>query len=96
MAASPSSSPRLPSPPPIAEDQLGPKSPMAPTEEQQKLFSTLDHGASRRIQPGTKADDMAEGPPLVDISEVRLPHAPACRIAALGTRNEHLANIASR
>lgn len=70
MAASPSSSPRLPSPPPIAEDQLGPKSPLVPTEEQQKLSSTLDHGASRRIRPGTKAEDMAEGPPLVELSEV--------------------------
>ncbi|KAF2714239.1 Mob1/phocein [Pleomassaria siparia CBS 279.74] len=70
-ALSPSSSPRLPSPPPIAEDQLGPMSPIAaPTEEQQKLFSNLDHGAARRIRPGTKADDMAEGPPLVDLSEI--------------------------
>ncbi|KAF2242838.1 Mob1/phocein [Trematosphaeria pertusa] len=69
-AVSPSSSPRLPSPPPIAEDQLGPKSPIAGSEEQQKLFSSLDHGASRRIRPGTKAEDMAEGPPLVDLSEV--------------------------
>ncbi|CAI6337462.1 unnamed protein product [Periconia digitata] len=68
--ASPLSSPRLPSPPPIAEDQLGPKSPSPGTEEQQKLFSTLDNGASRRIRPGTKADDMAEGPPLVDLSEI--------------------------
>ncbi|KAF2785683.1 Mob1/phocein [Melanomma pulvis-pyrius CBS 109.77] len=69
-ALSPSSSPRLPSPPPIAEDQLGPKSPLPATEEQQKLFSNLDHGAARRIRPGTKADDMAEGPPLVDLSEI--------------------------
>lgn len=67
---SPSSSPRLPSPPPIAEDQLGPTSPLPRTDEQQKLFSNLDHGAARRIRPGTKAEDMAEGPPLVDLSEV--------------------------
>ena len=67
---SPSSSPRLPSPPPITEDQLGPKSPLPATEEQQKFFSNLDHGAARRIRPGTKAEDMAEGPPLVDLSEV--------------------------
>ncbi|KAF1980128.1 Mob1/phocein [Bimuria novae-zelandiae CBS 107.79] len=66
-APSPSSSPRLPSPPPIAEDQL---SPLPATEEQQKLFSSLDNGASRRIRPGTKAEDMAEGPPLVELSEV--------------------------
>ncbi|KAF1960670.1 Mob1/phocein [Byssothecium circinans] len=67
--ASPISSPRLPSPPPIAEDQLGPKSPSPASHEQQKLSSTLD-GASRRIRPGTKAEDMAEGPPLVDLSEI--------------------------
>ncbi|KAL1598870.1 hypothetical protein SLS60_008013 [Paraconiothyrium brasiliense] len=64
---SPSSSPRLPSPPPIAEDQL---SPLPATEEQQKLFSSLDNGASRRIRPGTKAEDMTEGPPLVQLSEI--------------------------
>jgi hypothetical protein len=69
-AASPSSSPRLPSPPPIAEVQLGPKSPTTSTEEQGKLLASLDHAAARRIRPGTKAVDMAEGPPLVDMSEV--------------------------
>ena len=70
--ASPVSSPRLPSPPPIAEDQLGPKSPSPAGGDEQgnKPFSTLDHGASRRIRPGTKAADMAEGPPLVELSEV--------------------------
>lgn len=30
-----------------------------------------DSGASRRIRRGTKAEDMAEGPPLVELSEVR-------------------------
>ncbi|KAH3983040.1 hypothetical protein HBH64_111390 [Parastagonospora nodorum] len=64
--ASPAS-PRLPSPPPIPEDQL---SPMPASPEQQKLFSSLDHNAARRIRPGTKAEDMAEGPPLVDLSEI--------------------------
>ncbi|OCL02603.1 Mob1/phocein [Glonium stellatum] len=67
---SPSSSPRLPSPPPIAEDQIGPKSPIAASEEQGKLFGSVDHGASRRIRPGTKAADMAEGPPLVELTEI--------------------------
>ena len=66
--ASPAS-PRLPSPPPIPEDQL---SPISASPEQQKLFSNLDHNAARRIRPGTKAEDMAEGPPLVDLSEVCL------------------------
>ncbi|KAJ4363074.1 hypothetical protein N0V83_010194 [Neocucurbitaria cava] len=64
--ASPAS-PRLPSPPPIPEDQL---SPVSASPEQQKLFNNLDHAAARRIRPGTKAEDMAEGPPLVELSEV--------------------------
>jgi hypothetical protein len=62
-------SPRLPSPPPIPEDQLSPVS--ASPEQQQELFSNLQHAAERRIRPGTKAEDMAEGPPLIDLSEVR-------------------------
>lgn len=73
--ASPAS-PRLPSPPPIAEDQL---SPVPASPEQQKFFSNLDHAAARRIRPGTKAEDMAEGPPLVELSEVC-----ACRDSARG------------
>ncbi|KAF1843427.1 Mob1/phocein, partial [Cucurbitaria berberidis CBS 394.84] len=64
--ASPAS-PRLPSPPPIPEDQL---SPVSASAEQQKLFSNLDNAAARRIRPGTKAEDMAEGPPLVELSEI--------------------------
>ncbi|KAF1946924.1 Mob1/phocein [Clathrospora elynae] len=64
--ASPAS-PRLPSPPPIPEDQL---SPVPASPEQQKLFSNFDHAAERRIRPGTKAEDMAEGPPLVDLPEI--------------------------
>ncbi|KAL6710993.1 hypothetical protein ACN47E_006868 [Coniothyrium glycines] len=60
-------SPRLPSPPPIPEDQL---SPVSASPEQQKFFSNLDHAAERRIRPGTKAEDMAEGPPLVELSEI--------------------------
>ena len=75
MAApmSPSTSPRLPSPPPLSEDFIHPKSPGALTEDQGKLdnASKVDHGASRRIRPGTKAADMAEGPPLVELTEVR-------------------------
>ncbi|KAF2201081.1 Mob1/phocein [Delitschia confertaspora ATCC 74209] len=67
---SPSSSPRLPSPPPIAEVQLGPQSPIIAIEDQSKLLASLNHGAARRIRPGTKAADMAEGPPLVDLSEI--------------------------
>ena len=74
MAASmsPSSSPRLPSPPPLSEDFIHPKSPSALSEDQGKLENAdkVDHGASRRIRKGTTAADMAEGPPLVELTEV--------------------------
>ncbi|KAF2171660.1 hypothetical protein M409DRAFT_50329 [Zasmidium cellare ATCC 36951] len=72
-AVSPSSSPRLPSPPPIAEDQIGPTSPgISLFEDNNKLpgLHSLDAAASRRIRPGTKAEDMAEGPPLVELQEI--------------------------
>ena len=69
----PPSSPRLPSPPPPTEIQIGPKSPSVgsfssqePTIEQ----SIIDANAIRRIHPGTKAADMAAGPPLVPLGEV--------------------------
>lgn len=73
MSMSPASSPRLPSPPPMAEDQLGPKSPTANLLNEQRLlgqFERLDISASRRIRPGTKTSDIPEGPPLVDMAEV--------------------------
>ncbi|CAK4024220.1 Hypothetical predicted protein [Lecanosticta acicola] len=72
-ASSPSSSPRLPSPPPIAEDQIGPTSPgISGFEDHHGLagISNIDMRASRRIRPGTKAIDMAEGPPLVEMQEI--------------------------
>nr|POE82423.1 mob kinase activator-like 4 [Quercus suber] len=71
-ARSPASSPRLPSPPPMAEDQLGPTSPgLSLSEDSQSLGKAgLDAGASRRIRPGTKAHVMCEGPPLVDLQEI--------------------------
>jgi hypothetical protein len=69
----PPSSPRLPSPPPPTEIQIGPKSPslgsfssQEPTIEQ----SIIDANASRRIHPGTKSSDMAAGPPLIPLGEV--------------------------
>ncbi|KAI5366047.1 putative MOB kinase activator family [Septoria linicola] len=71
--SSPSSSPRLPSPPPIAEDQIGPTSPgLSLYEDDGKLpgTSSTDTGASRRIRPGTKAEDMHEGPPLTDLQDI--------------------------
>ncbi|WPG99391.1 Hypothetical protein R9X50_00220500 [Acrodontium crateriforme] len=70
---SPASSPRLPSPPPIAEDQIGPQSPgISLYEEDGKVLgsSTLDTGASRRIHRGTTADEMAEGPPLIELQDI--------------------------
>ncbi|KAF8863209.1 Mob1/phocein [Acephala macrosclerotiorum] len=68
----PPSSPRLPSPPPPTEIQIGPKSPSSsgantePTMEQ----SIIDANAKRRIHPGTKSADMAAGPPLVPLNEL--------------------------
>ncbi|KAK3719302.1 hypothetical protein LTR37_004521 [Vermiconidia calcicola] len=74
MAAhSPASSPRLPSPPPIAEDQIGPTSPGVSLYEERDKFpggNNVDTGASRRIRPGTKAEDMAEGPPLIELQDI--------------------------
>jgi hypothetical protein len=72
-ASSPASSPRLPSPPPIAEDQIGPTSPGVSLFEDHGQFpsiNSIDTGAARRIRPGTKSEDMAEGPPLVELAEV--------------------------
>ncbi|KAK3353085.1 Mob1/phocein [Lasiosphaeria hispida] len=68
------SSPRLPSPPPPAEIQVGPKSPsMGPAADrraQQHLEQALDANAKRRIHPGTRSADMAAGPPLVPLQEL--------------------------
>jgi hypothetical protein len=70
---SPSSSPRLPSPPPFPEVQIGPQSPALgavnsiPNAHEERM---IDQGAGRRIRPGTKAADMASGPPLIPLSEV--------------------------
>jgi hypothetical protein len=69
----PPSSPRLPSPPPPTEIQIGPKSPslgnfttQEPTIEQ----GIIEANAGRRIHPGTKSADMAAGPPLIPLNEV--------------------------
>ena len=72
---SPSTSPRLPSPPPFPEVQIGAKSPSqgatgAPSTDELSENVAPDHGASRRIRPGTKAADMASGPPLIPLLEV--------------------------
>ena len=72
---SPSTSPRLPSPPPFPEVQITPNSPKpglpsGNTAPDLKDASKPDDGAGRRIRPGTKAADMASGPPLVPLVEV--------------------------
>lgn len=66
------SSPRLPSPPPPTEIQIGPQSPAIAGSNQENVIeqSILEANSSRRIHPGTKASDMAAGPPLVPLSEV--------------------------
>ncbi len=70
---SPSSSPRLPSPPPFTEVQIGPKSPTVGEGQGFQLGEAAkqDDGSTRRIRPGTKAADMASGPPLIPLAEVR-------------------------
>ena len=71
--ASPSSQ-RLPSPPPFPEVQIGPKSPgiasPGDTSTEAENTAKYDQQAVRRIRPGTKAAEMAVGPPLVPLSEV--------------------------
>ncbi len=69
---SPSSFARLPSPPPIAEDQTTPQSPTLASFQDHDAGGSdiIDQGASRRIRPGTKAAEMHEGPPLVEFSDV--------------------------
>ncbi|KAK4103654.1 hypothetical protein N658DRAFT_494155 [Parathielavia hyrcaniae] len=70
----PPTSPRLPSPPPPAEIQIGPKSPlMGPNATRQAAQieqTAIDTNAKRRIHPGTKSADMAAGPPLVPLHEL--------------------------
>ncbi|KAK0672272.1 putative Phospo protein [Cercophora samala] len=64
-------SPRLPSPPPPPEIQIGPKSPMMGAHHPPPIEQTaLDANSKRRIHPGTKAADMAAGPPLVPLQEL--------------------------
>ncbi|KAJ5175925.1 uncharacterized protein N7482_001802 [Penicillium canariense] len=76
---SPSSSPRLPSPPPFTEDQIGPQSPSFGEsfgkDSEQLLGGAAgdDDSSTRRIRPGTKAADMAFGPPLIPLSQLDSP-----------------------
>ncbi|KAI4855625.1 Mob1/phocein [Aureobasidium sp. EXF-8846] len=68
--ASPSSSPRLPSPPPIAEDQISPSAGLDSEEKMLGASQKADVDASRRIRRGTRAEDMQEGPPLVELQQI--------------------------
>lgn len=70
------SSPRLPSPPPFTEVQIGPKSPSFAKDAEKVLGASLeqDDGSTRRIRPGTKAADMAFGPPLIPLHQVSFNH----------------------
>ncbi|KAB8257018.1 Mob1/phocein [Aspergillus pseudonomiae] len=74
--ASQASSPRLPSPPPFTEVQIGPKSPSVSEsfgQDAEQLIGAshgADDGSTRRIRPGTKSVDMAVGPPLVPLSQL--------------------------
>ncbi|KAI0111896.1 Mob1/phocein [Daldinia grandis] len=67
-------SPRLPSPPPPAEIQIGPKSPglgsTASRQAQHIEQIMAEANAKRRIHPGTKSEDMAAGPPLIPLGEL--------------------------
>ncbi|KAL5361479.1 Mob1/phocein [Aspergillus floccosus] len=74
-----SSSPRLPSPPPFTEVQIGPKSPSVgesfgkDAEQILGASANADDASTRRIRPGTKAVDMAAGPPLIPLSQLDSP-----------------------
>ena len=56
----------------MAEDMSAPHSPLSPPKDSSgfNLPPASTANDSRRIRPGTKAADMNEGPPLVDISEI--------------------------
>jgi hypothetical protein len=73
VPGSPGTSPRLPSPPPMPEFQFGPQSPSASAtaaEFQVDAPNKPDETAQRRVRPGTKAAEMAKGPPLVPLVQV--------------------------
>jgi hypothetical protein len=57
----------------MAEDQLGPKSPIVPLDKDQGALSqpqNADKTISMRIRPGTKSSSMLDPPPPVDSSDV--------------------------
>ncbi|RMZ92721.1 hypothetical protein DV736_g58, partial [Chaetothyriales sp. CBS 134916] len=99
---SPSSSPRLPSPPPMPELQFGPQSPLigsSANELQAETANKPDDSARRRIRPGTRAADMARGPPLVPLNQLDSPFQLQEHLKALyadlthGQSDEHVVPI---
>ena len=57
----------------MPELQFGPQSPLTGatmSESQDEANNKQDESARRRIRPGTKAADMAKGPPLVPLNQV--------------------------
>ncbi|KXJ92284.1 Mob1/phocein [Microdochium bolleyi] len=81
------SSPRLPSPPPAAEIQLGPPSPgpnsSTGAESREIPEAVAAANAKRRIHVGTKAEHMAAGPPLIPFSELESAFSSQEHLAAL-------------
>lgn len=69
------SSPRLPSPPPPAEIQIGPQSTAIICSDHDELLNveqcTIEANSKRRIHPGSTSANMATGPSLIPLSEVR-------------------------
>ncbi|CAI7601711.1 unnamed protein product [Penicillium glandicola] len=75
---SPSSSPRLPSPPPFTEVQIGTQSPSVGESSGKDadlsgVAMAENDGSTRRIRPGTKSADMASGPPVIPLSQLDSP-----------------------
>ncbi|BCR88363.1 Mob1 family protein [Aspergillus chevalieri] len=76
-----SNSPRLPSPPPLTEVQIGSPSvgnECSDQDAEQSLNYTPDNhddeaSATRRVRPGSKAIDMAASPPLIPLAQLDSP-----------------------
>ncbi|KAL2120734.1 hypothetical protein VTJ04DRAFT_4761 [Mycothermus thermophilus] len=79
----PPSSPRLPSPPPPAEIQITPQSPLMGPKAAQIEQTAIDTNSKRRIHKGTRSCDMAAGPPLVPLHELDSPFQLQEHLAAL-------------
>ncbi|KAK4960009.1 hypothetical protein LTR10_002898 [Elasticomyces elasticus] len=93
MAASPSLPPRLPSPPPIPEDQLTPSSPgLTAFEDLSNGPPPTSTASTRRIRPGTKSEDMSEGPPLIPLQDIDSPFPLTEHLRALHAHHTHPAS----